>query len=129
VANKMADNKKNTSQSEIVESRVRSGEKEQSKNAKAMARERDERKGRETRESRRRETKSAPTTQSRFRNSRVVRFIREAYQELRYKVTWPTFQEARNMTFVVIALSVAVGLLLGAADLGLFKLFQLISGQ
>ena len=129
VANKMTDNKKNTSQSEIVESRVRSGEKEQSKNAKAMARERDERKGRETRESRRRETKSAPTTQSRFRNNRVVRFIREAYQELRYKVTWPTFQEARNMTFVVIALSVAVGLLLGAADLGLFNLFQLISRQ
>jgi len=129
VANKMADNKKNTSQSEIVESRVRSGEKEQSKNAKAMARERDERKGRETRESRRRETKSAPTTQSRFRNNRIVRFIREAYQELRYKVTWPTFQEARNMTFVVIALSVAVGLLLGAADLGLLQLYHLISGH
>jgi preprotein translocase SecE subunit len=58
-----------------------------------------------------------------------VRFVREAYHELRYKVTWPTFQEARNMTLVVIALSAAIGILLGVVDLGLFKLFQLISNR
>jgi len=42
-------------------------------------------------------------------------------------VTWPTFQEARNMTFVVIALSAAIALLLWIADLGLTKLFFLFS--
>jgi len=58
-----------------------------------------------------------------------VRFVREAYHELRYKVTWPTFQEARNMTLVVIALSAAIGILLGIVDVGLLKLFQLISSR
>ena len=129
MANKMADKKKNASQSEMVETRVRGSEKEQSKDAKAMARERSERRERENRESKRRETKPSSTTQSRFRNNRIVRFAREAYHELRYKVTWPTFQEARNMTLVVIALSVAVGLVLGVADLGLLKLFQLVTSR
>jgi len=46
---------------------------------------------------------------------------------LRYKVTWPTFHEARNMTFVVIALSAAIALLLGIVDLGLTKLFFLFT--
>jgi preprotein translocase SecE subunit len=54
--------------------------------------------------------------------------VLEAYDELRHKVTWPTFQEARNMTIVVILLSAAVSAFLALADLGLFKLFQLISG-
>ncbi len=129
MANKMADKKKSTSQSEMVETRVRGTEKEQSKDAKAMARERDDRKERESRESKRRETKPSSATQSRFRNNRIARFVREAYHELRYKVTWPTFQEARNMTLVVIALSVAVGLVLGAADIGLLRLFQLVTSR
>ena len=129
MANKMADKKKNSSQSETVESKVRGSDKEQSKNVKAVARERDERRERGSTDSKKRETKQPPSFQSRFRNNRIVRFVREAYNELRYKVTWPTFQEARNMTLVVIALSAAVGILLGIVDLGLFQLFRLISGQ
>ncbi len=67
-------------------------------------------------------------TLARLLRSKPARFIRDAYHELRYKVTWPTFEEARNMTFVVLALSTAVGLLLAAADVGLLQLFRLISG-
>jgi preprotein translocase SecE subunit len=63
-----------------------------------------------------------------LRKRRSVSFLLEAYDELRHKVTWPTFQEARNMTVVVILLSAAVSAFLALADLGLFKLFQLISG-
>jgi preprotein translocase subunit SecE len=59
-------------------------------------------------------------------NAPAVRFMRDAYYELRYKVTWPTFPEARNMTFAVIALSVALAIVLGGVDLGLTKLMQLI---
>jgi preprotein translocase SecE subunit len=110
VANKMADKKKSASQSVAAESNVRGSEKVQSKSTK-------------------RETKQSPSFWTRFRNYRMVRFVREAYHELRYKVTWPTFQEARNMTLVVIALSAAIGILLGVVDLGLFKLFQLISNR
>ncbi len=110
MANKMADKKKSASQSVAAESNVRGSEKVQSKST-------------------RRESKQSPSFWTRFRNYRMVRFVREAYHELRYKVTWPTFQEARNMTLVVIALSAAIGILLGVVDLGLFKLFQLISNR
>ncbi len=129
MANKMADKKKSASQSEAAESKVRSSEKEQNRSAKAVSREREERREREIKESKsaKRESKQPSTFWTRFRNYRAVRFVRESYHELRYKVTWPTFQEARNMTFVVIALSAAVSILLFVADFGLFKLFQLIS--
>lgn len=125
MANKMADKKRNASQGGTVPASVRSEEKEQSKNTKAVTRERGERKA--VRSSSSGSSKQS-TTSTRFRNNRIVRFVREAYYELRYKVTWPTFQEARNMTFVVIGLSAAIGILLGLADLGLFQLFRLITG-
>ncbi len=108
MSNKMADKKKNVSQSVAAESNVRSSEKVQSKSTK-------------------RESKQPPTFWARFRNYKLVRFVREAYNELRYKVTWPTFQEARNMTLVVIALSAVIALLLWVADLGLNQLFFLFS--
>jgi len=124
----MADKKRNASQGGTVPASARSEEKEQSKNTKAVTRERGERKERESKAVRSSSSSKQSTTSTRFRNNRIVRFVREAYYELRYKVTWPTFEEARNMTFVVIGLSAAVGLLLGLADLGLFQLFRLITG-
>ena len=108
MANKMADKKKSASQSVAAESNVRGSEKVQSKSTK-------------------RETKQSPSFLTRFKNYRIVRFVRDAYHELRYKVTWPTFQEARNMTFVVIALSAVIAAILGLADAALFQLFRLIS--
>ena len=78
-------------------------------------------------ENKRRDTRnSSPGTLQRLRNSRAGRFLTEAYYELRHKVTWPTFIEARNMTFVVIVLSVVVGCLLGLVDYGLYYLFLAI---
>ena len=108
MSNKMADKKKNVSQSVAAESNVRSSEKVQSKSTK-------------------RESKQPPSFWTRFRNWTPVRYVREAYSELRYKVTWPTFQEARNMTFVVIVLSAVIAILLFVADLGLQKLFFLFT--
>jgi preprotein translocase SecE subunit len=113
----------------MVPASARSEEKERSKNTRAATRERDERKVRENKAARSSSSSKQSQTSTRFRNNRIVRFVREAYYELRYKVTWPTLEEARNMTFVVIALSAAIGLLLGLADLGLFQLFRLITGS
>lgn len=128
MANKMADKKKNAGQGEMVPASARGEEKERSKNTKAVTRERDERKVRESKAVRSSSSSKQSTASIRFRNNRIVRFAREAYYELRYKVTWPTFQEARNMSFVVIGLSAAIGIFLGLADLGLFQLFKLITG-
>ena len=135
MANKMADKKKPTSQSQTAEPKVRESAKEQAqgKNAKEMTRERDERKEKESktvareRVSNRRENKAPSTTMTRLRSNAIVRFLLEAYYELRHKVTWPTFREARNMTIVVILLSAAVGLILGLADLGLGQLYLLVT--
>lgn len=112
----------------MAEPKARPNEKEQA----AKAAPRTERKVQPKADSRpvRRDTnKGSSSMLMRFRNSRIGRFIYEAYYELRYKVTWPTFVQARNMTLIVIALSVAVGLILGLADYGLYNLFLLISGS
>lgn len=120
----MSEKKKSASQSEMEEPKARSAEKE-AKGAKAAAREE-----RQSKPVRREAKVVAPARKSGgFRNWRAVRFIRESYRELRYKVTWPTFPEARNMTLVVIALSTVVGLVLGLVDVGLFQLFRLITGK
>ena len=125
MANKMADKKRNASQSEVAEPKERGSEK---RSEKAVARERESRRERENRAIKR-DSKQSPGWFARLRNRRAVKFVLEAYRELRYKVTWPTFQEARNMTIIVILLSAAVSLVLFLADIGLFRLFQLISGH
>ena len=76
-----------------------------------------------------RSTKGSIGTIQRLRNGRVGRFITEAYYELRHKVTWPSFEEARNMTIVVIIISVVIGGILGLVDYGLYNLFLYISGR
>src|SRR5258708_36784972 len=127
----MADKKKTTSQSatrntnQMAEMKTRSDEKEQSKVVKATAQAKDERKVQQSK-SVRRDSKTT-SRWARWRSNRYVRFVLDAYYELRHKVTWPSFNEARNMTIAVILLSAAIGLLLGAADLGLTQLFFLIS--
>jgi preprotein translocase SecE subunit len=75
------------------------------------------------------ETEQPSGRWKRLRNNRAaVAFLLESYRELRYKMTWPTFQEARAMTIIVISLSAAVSAFLTLEDTGLFKLFQLITG-
>jgi preprotein translocase SecE subunit len=40
--------------------------------------------------------------------TRLRRFLQEAVSELR-KVTWPTFEQTRNLTILVFVVSFAVG--------------------
>jgi preprotein translocase SecE subunit len=136
VANKMADKKKNSSQSQTAEPKASSdsGEKEQGMSVKAITRERGKREVQETKVVKQQSSKgssgssrNAPGRLTRLRNGRAARFVFDAYYELRHKVTWPTFAQARNMTIVVILLSVAVGLALWIIDLGLYQLFLLLS--
>jgi preprotein translocase SecE subunit len=39
---------------------------------------------------------------------RIISFLREAWQELK-KVSWPTPEQARNLTVLVVAVSAVVG--------------------
>lgn len=76
----------------------------------------------------RRDAKGSTSLTKRLRNNKIGGFLYEAYYELRYKVTWPTFREARNMTLVVIVLSAVMAIILFGADFGLHKLFLFIIG-
>ena len=148
MANKMADKKKSASQgaarsqnrNQAADVKTTSDEKESSKTAKAVAREQDGRKAQERKpesKTARRDNKGSSTAkpssakgppkwQIRLRSNRYVRFLFDAYYELRHKVTWPTFHEARNMTIVVLLLSAAIGILLGVVDYGLQSLYVLL---
>jgi len=137
VANKMADKRRNASRSQVATPKTQAPEKEQAtttKSVKATTREerQEDRKKEQPKQVNRpvvrREKKSSPSLAARIRNTRVGRFVLESYYELRHKVTWPTFIEARNMTIIVIVLSAVVGAILALADLGLFHLFSLLSG-
>ncbi len=57
----------------------------------------------------------------------ITQFIGEVRSELR-KVVWPTRREAANLTILVIALSAAMGLLLGGVDFLFSQLFRFIVG-
>jgi len=52
-------------------------------------------------------------------------FIREVRSELR-KVVWPTPEQAARLTALVVALSVAMGLVLGFIDFVFAELFRAI---
>jgi preprotein translocase SecE subunit len=47
--------------------------------------------------------------------TRIRRFIAEAISELR-KVSWPTVAQTRNLTVLVFAVSLAVGVFVAVAD-------------
>ena len=59
------------------------------------------------------------------RGSRLRGNIRDIMSELR-KVTWPTREETRNLTIVVIGISATVGLALAALDYVLSSLYNLL---
>jgi preprotein translocase subunit SecE len=47
----------------------------------------------------------------------VPRFVRDIISELK-KVTWPTREETMRLTIAVLAVSITIGLALGAVDIG-----------
>jgi len=61
------------------------------------------------------------------RSNSVQSFFRETAGELR-KVSWPTWPEARQLTLLVLAVMVAMGLILGITDAGARALLNLILG-
>ena len=54
-----------------------------------------------------------------------VTFLRETKDELK-KVVWPTRQEIIRLTFVVITVSLVVGLFLGGLDFVFVKIIETV---
>ena len=57
--------------------------------------------------------------------SRIRRFIDEAWSELK-KVSWPTREQTRNLTILVFAISLAVGLYITVLDFVFFQAVQVL---
>jgi preprotein translocase subunit SecE len=55
----------------------------------------------------------------------VVRYLRETRAELK-KVTWPTREEATNLTYIVLGVTLAFSVFLGLLDWIFTQVFQLI---
>lgn len=70
-------------------------------------------------------TPSRPGRVTLMRERINVSFFREAIAELR-KVHWPTREQARNLTLLVIGVSILVGVILGAVDFVFEKIFEVI---
>jgi preprotein translocase subunit SecE len=68
--------------------------------------------------------KQKTTTKQR---SGLSRFYRETVGELR-KVTWPTRQEATNLTIIVVLVTFGMSAFLGVVDFLFTRLFALILG-
>ncbi len=61
------------------------------------------------------------------KEGKLARWWRETIGELR-KVSWPTLNEARRLTLIVLAVMAAMGLVLGGLDFLFTKLIALILG-
>ena len=57
----------------------------------------------------------------------IVKYLKETRAELR-KVTWPTREEAINLTLIVIAVTVAMAVFLGTSDWLFSRIIGLIIG-
>ena len=71
------------------------------------------------------------TTSRRRRQPPNVETVRQWWRETRgelRKVTWPTTEQTRNLTLVVIAVCVVMGTFLGAVDFVLGLLVRLVIG-
>lgn len=61
------------------------------------------------------------------KQSRVLKFLRDLKSEGK-KVTWPTMEETKKRTFVVIVELVIVAVVVGILDFGFSKLILLLAG-
>ena len=60
--------------------------------------------------------------------SRLRRFIDEAWSELK-KVTWPTREQVRNLTVLVFAISIVIGLYITVLDTVFLSAIGLLGPQ
>lgn len=61
------------------------------------------------------------------RPNAIQAFFRETTGELR-KVSWPTWPEVRQLTLIVLAVMIVMGMILGLTDGGARELLNLILG-
>lgn len=69
--------------------------------------------------------KAEKTTVERRQPNAIQRYFRETVGELR-KVNWPTWQEAKNLTIIVLIVTLSMSALLGFLDFLFSQVFALL---
>jgi len=59
---------------------------------------------------------------------KVVNYIKESYNELVHKVSWPTAKELTNSSIIVLVASLILALIIWIIDLGFEEIMKLIYG-
>ena len=57
---------------------------------------------------------------------KCVNYIKESYNELIHKVSWPTSKELTNSAVIVLIASIIMSLIIGVVDLGFENMMQFI---
>lgn len=57
---------------------------------------------------------------------KFVNYIKESYNELKNKVSWPTTKELTNSAVIVLIASVIMSLIIGLVDLGFEHMMKFI---
>ena len=57
---------------------------------------------------------------------KFVNYIKESYNELIHKVSWPTSKELTNSAVIVLIASIIMSLMIGVVDLGFENMMQFI---
>jgi preprotein translocase subunit SecE len=71
--------------------------------------------------------KAEKTAVERRQPNAIQRYFRETVGELR-KVNWPTWQEAKNLTIIVLIVTLSMSAFLGFLDFIFTQLFALLLG-
>ena len=59
---------------------------------------------------------------------KVVNYIKESYNELVHKVSWPTSKELTSSSVIVLVASLIMALIIWIVDLGFEQIMKLIYG-
>jgi preprotein translocase subunit SecE len=57
---------------------------------------------------------------------KFVNYIKESYNELIHKVSWPTSKELTNSAVIVLIASIIMSLIIGLVDLGFENMMEFI---
>jgi preprotein translocase subunit SecE len=66
----------------------------------------------------------APPVQIIIRMKRIVNYLKESYNELVHKVTWPTLKELQNSALVVMVASLIFALIVFTMDISFQKILE-----
>ncbi|MCK9301811.1 MAG: preprotein translocase subunit SecE [Bacteroidales bacterium] len=65
---------------------------------------------------------------AKFSDNKIVRYIVGCYEELKFKTTWPTWQELQSSAVVVSIASLIIALVVFLMDLSFKNLLELFYG-